>query len=46
MPELQHPAFADVTIEVPDDRVQDHLDAGWLKPTSAKAKRVREADEQ
>lgn len=41
---MQHPAFADVTIEVDKDKVDEAVEAGWLKPNTAAAKRVK-ADE-
>lgn len=41
MPELQHPAFSDVTVTVEDDRVQEHVDAGWLRPQTKAARQLK-----
>lgn len=40
--ELQHPRFADVTVEVDgDEAIAEHVEAGWLKPTTKAAKQLK-----
>lgn len=40
--ELQHPTFSDVTVDVEgDEAIQEHVEAGWLRPTTKKAKELR-----
>lgn len=33
MPTVQHPAFSEITHDISDDQLAEHLAAGWVEQT-------------